>query len=269
MRTISLETTEVLQSFILQELPRWIEENPALRRRLREALLESPAQTEEKVARLSPMTYEEFLDWVDEDTLAEWVASPGEEAGEVVMYSPASDRHQDIADFLVSVLRPFVEERQLGLVRSAPFQMKLEHSGREPDVLFVTKDHLDRLQETYLDGPADLAVEIISPESAGRDRGEKFYEYEAGGVAEYWLIDPQKERAEFYQLEADQYQQVAPDTEGIYRSAALPGFWLRVEWLWQKPLPPVEDVMLDVGGEEYAKWLLERIRRRGFLPSSE
>ncbi|HDN80831.1 MAG TPA: Uma2 family endonuclease, partial [Chloroflexi bacterium] len=29
------------------------------------------------------MTYEEFLDWADEDTLAEWVD------GEVVMYSPA------------------------------------------------------------------------------------------------------------------------------------------------------------------------------------
>jgi ABC-type thiamine transport system ATPase subunit len=45
------------------------------------------------------MTYEEFLAWADEDTLAEWVD------GEVVMYSPASKRHQSIADFLTSVAR--------------------------------------------------------------------------------------------------------------------------------------------------------------------
>jgi Uma2 family endonuclease len=115
--------------------------------------------------------------------------------------------------------------------------MKLEH-GREPDLLFVANEHLDRLQETYLDGPADLVVEIVSPESAGRDRGEKFYEYERGGILEYWLLDPQVRRAEFYQLNTEgQYQQMSPDAEDRYHSAVLSGFWLRVEWLWQEPLP--------------------------------
>ncbi len=157
----------------------------------------------------------------------------------------------------MKVIGTFAEERDLGMVLSAPFQMRLEHSGREPDLLFVAQEHLNRLQETYLDGPADLVVEIISPESAGRDRsrfaslsyarGEKFYEYEAGGVTEYWLIDPQKKRAEFYQLEADQYQQVASDAEEGYRSASLPDFWLRVEWLWQEPLPKTLDVLRELG----------------------
>lgn len=58
---------------------------------------------------------------------------------------------------------------------------------------FVASEHLDRLKETYLDGPADLVVGIVSPDSVGRDRGEKFYEYAQGGVPEYWLIDPQLE----------------------------------------------------------------------------
>ncbi|RMF32783.1 MAG: Uma2 family endonuclease, partial [Chloroflexi bacterium] len=140
------------------------------------------------------MSYEEFLEWTDEDTLAEWVD------GKVVMYSPASRRHQLINGFLATVMGTFVEQRNLGIVLSAPFQMKLERSGREPDLLFIAREHLGRLRETYLDGPADLAVEIVSPESVGWDRGEKFYEYEAGGVREYWLIDPQRERAEFYRL---------------------------------------------------------------------
>ncbi len=163
---------EEVKQVVSEELPDWIEEQPDLRLRLQQAIGKIPAQHSQK------MTYEEFLAWADEDTLAEWVD------GEVMMTSPASYRHQDTADFLVSVLRPFVEIHQLGIVCSAPFQMKLEH-GREPDLLFVAQEHLGRLKETYLDGPADLVVEIVSPESVARDRGDKFYEYSRGGVPEY------------------------------------------------------------------------------------
>ncbi|MCG2767570.1 MAG: Uma2 family endonuclease [Anaerolineae bacterium] len=210
----------------------------SLRRRLLEILL---APVEPSKMTRHKMTYEEFLAWADEDTLAEWVD------GEVVMYSPASRQHQSIAGFLASVMRTFVEQSDLGVVLSAPFQMKLEH-GREPDLLFVAREHLKRLKQTYLDGPADLAVEIVSPESVGRDRGEKFYEYERGGVPEYWLIDPQTRRAEFYQLTAaGQYRLVPSDVEGVYRSVVLPNFWLRVEWLWQEPLPLVLDVVRELG----------------------
>jgi hypothetical protein len=35
--------------------------------------------------------------------------------------------------------------------------------------------------------------------------------------------------------------------EGVYHSEALPGFWLRVEWLWQEPLPKTLDVLRDLG----------------------
>ena len=204
-----------------------------LRRRLLDVLL-APSQPVH-------MSYEEFLDWADEDTLAEWVE------GEVIVTSPASEPHQNLVGFLSSVLRTFVEQHELGQLLVAPFQMKLETSGREPDLLFIGSDRLDRVHRTYLDGPADLAIEIVSPESAGRERGEKYYEYEAAGIPEYWLLDPQTARAEFYQLGPEgQYRLVAPDTEGVYRSAVLPGFWLRVDWLWQQPLPRVLDVLREL-----------------------
>ncbi len=194
------------------------------------------------------MTYTEFLEWADEDTLAEWVALRGtSNLGEVSMTSPASSRHQDISDFLTSILRMFIEVHTLGVVRSAPFQMKLPKSGREPDLLFVTNEHLKRIKKTYLDGPADLAVEIISPESATRDRGTKFYEYARGGVPEYWLIDYEMQWVEFYQLQGQRYRLVLEGQAGEYRSAVLPGFWLRIEWLWQDPLPPVLDIARTLG----------------------
>ncbi len=207
------------------------------------------------------ISYEDFLEWLDEDTHAEWVD------GEVLMPSPASYRHQNIKGFLEVVLRTFVETFELGVVLSAGFQMRLPGSGREPDLLFVSRLRQGQFQRTFLNGPADLAVEIISPESIERDRQDKFIEYAAGGVGEYWLIDPEQSQAEFYRLAANgQYQLVPPDAAGHYHSDAVPGFWLAVAWLWQEPLPATRKILLQVGGEAYARRLLEDLQEEGFLP---
>ena len=163
------------------------------------------------------------------------------------MTSPASLLHQHLTLFLGRILSHFVEHHNLGVVIVPPFQMKLADSGREPDLLFVATAHLDRLQPTFLDGPADLVVEIVSPEGATRDRGEKYYEYEAGGVLEYWLLDPQRQWAEFYHLSEGRYRLAFAGAAGEYRSAVLPGFWLHVAWLWQQPLPPVLTVLRELG----------------------
>jgi Uma2 family endonuclease len=146
-------------------------------------------------AKPATMTYDEFLAWADEDTLAEWVD------GKVVMTSPASAQHQYLAIFLATTLSTYVTVHDLGTVLTGPFQMKLARSGREPDVLFVAKEHLARLQPTFLQGPADLVVEIVSDESVARDRGTKFEEYREAGIPEYWLLDPRIEQAGFYHLD--------------------------------------------------------------------
>lgn len=65
------------------------------------------------------VSYEEFLQQLDEDTLAEWVD------GEVILLSPARLEHQLIADFLTALLTAFVQQHRLGQVVSAPFQMHL------------------------------------------------------------------------------------------------------------------------------------------------
>ncbi len=195
---------------------------PAVRRALAELLAEAPGERR--------MSYEEFLAWADEDTWAEWVE------GRVVMMTPASQKHQQIVFFLAQVLNVYVQTHELGIVLVAPFQMKLEGRGREPDVLFVKKEHVGRLKGTYLEGPADLVVEVMSAESVGRDRGEKYQEYQAAGVGEYWLVDPEAEWAEFYQLGAEgHYRLVQEGGQGRYESRDVPGFWLEIEWLWDPP----------------------------------
>jgi len=154
------------------------------------------------------MTYAQFLRWDgdDDDHHVEWVN------GEVVPMAPVSNEHSGVQGFLHAILRVFADAHALGQVRSEPFQMKTGPGlpGRSPDILFVAKRNLHRLKRNHLQGPADLVIEVISPGSQSLDRGDKFYEYENGGVREYWLIDPIRRRAEFYVGQARKLSARAP-----------------------------------------------------------
>jgi Uma2 family endonuclease len=200
----------------------------------------------ESARRVPPqgkVSFEEYIEWLDEDTRAEWV-----DGKIILMPSPASIEHQNACGFLYRILSTYVEERELGQVIYAPYVMKMAAitRGREPDLLFIQRDRLELLTRNYLDGPADLAIEIVSPDSKRRDRKEKFAEYARAGVPEYWLIDPDQQTAEFYHLsEAGKYLRAALDAEGRYHSHVVTGFWLKVDWLWQTPLPPLLEVLRE------------------------
>ena len=103
----------------------------------------------------------------------------------------------------------------------------------------MSKKRINLLKRKYLDGAADIAVEIVSPESIERDNEIKFGEYEKAGIKECWLIDPQENRAEFYRLNAEGFYRLVETSDGIFRSDVLPGFFLRVEWLWRENLPTI------------------------------
>jgi Uma2 family endonuclease len=184
------------------------------------------------------MRLEQFLAWADEDTHAEWVS------GRVIPKMPASVRHQEYNGFLHLLMGSWVSFHQVGRVFHPPLVVRLTMPDgkqilREPDLIVVLNEHLDRLTEQYLDGAPDLVVEIVSAGRRATDRGEKFDEYEAAGVPEYWVIDPERKQAEFAQLNPQGvYQLVYSGSEGVYHSQVLPNFWLRVEWLWQQPPLP-------------------------------
>ena len=143
------------------------------------------------------MSWEEFLEWTDDEcNRGEWVD------GEVIVMSPNSAPHQRLVMFLGALLQLWVENHDLGEVLIAPFLIRLTKSGREPDVLFLSHETRKRIvRGVYLQGPADLAVEIVSRDSRTRDRRDKLREYEENGVREYWLIDPERQQATFYTLE--------------------------------------------------------------------
>lgn len=189
------------------------------------------------------VAWEDFHDGWDSERKTEWVD------GEIIKVSPENIRHQFLTGFLYELFRHAARRGKHGYVFIANFIMRLPSrpSGRLPDIMFVTNDHRGRIRRTYLDGPADLAVEVISPDSQARDRDEKLTEYESAGIPEYWIIDESRREALFYVLDTDsKYALALPGEDGIYTSTLLPGLRVRVSWLWQWPLPDLEDALADL-----------------------
>ncbi len=187
------------------------------------------------------MTEDEFVEWSG-DTWVEWVD------GEVIVMSPVNIRHAILFSFVLPLIVAFAEQRDLGRVLSEPFQMRLgkQRRRRSPDVMFVAAARESAIQANQLEGPADLVVEIVSPDSLSRDWREKYLEYEAGGVREYWVIDPMAQRVETYTLDDGRYRRIA-EVDGKINSIVLPGFYLRPQWLWQERLPKVIDALREMG----------------------
>jgi Uma2 family endonuclease len=187
------------------------------------------------VASTQAMSYESYLELPD-DVQAEW------KDGEVIIFMPPKNNHQRVVEFLHVLLVLYVQALQIGRVRIASFEVRLGPGGpsREPDLFFATTASLARWTNDRFEGGPDLAVEVISNDSVGRDRGDKFYEYQEAGVREYWIIDsrPGKERADFYILDDDgRFQAALPDDQGRFHSRVIPRFFVQLEWLWQEPAP--------------------------------
>jgi Uma2 family endonuclease len=182
------------------------------------------------------LSYDDFLALIANHAHAEWVD------GEAIRFLPSETKHQRLSRLLYCLLGLYVEHFGLGEVFDAPYEMVLQPGklSREPDLLFVAREHAGRITAERLNGPADFVIEIVSDSSATRDREIKFAEYEAAGIPEYWLIDPRPGQRRFLPFAlsaAGRYEPVAPDAQGRVHSAAIPGFWLDPAWLWQEPLP--------------------------------
>jgi len=190
-----------------------------------------------------PISYTEFLRQYPDGQHLEWAG------GHAVEMAAVTSDHQDVSGFLLCLMSSWVEERHPGVVLMRPFQMKLGPGlpGRAPDVIVIGNAKRSRLKKYFLDGPADVVIEIADRQSRALDRGDKFYEYEKGGVKEYWLIDPERQTAEFNLLGRDKSYRVMPVEDGVLRSVVLNGLWIRVDWLWQRPLPKVTKVLKEWG----------------------
>jgi Uma2 family endonuclease len=211
------------------------------------------APAEEKPPR---MTYEEFLEWVPDGKQAEWVD------GEVILLT-VNERHDAFTLLLIGLLSTYVRVFDLGRVFHAPFQMRLRFrpSGREPDIFFLRKEHLDRVARLWIEGPADLVIEFLSDQTARTDLIVKLREYALAGVYEYLIVETRDGRDGIilYRLNADgNYVAVEPDNAGRLHCDTVPGFWLDPGWFQQDPLPTPEHLMFRIAPDAYMRWFLQQ-----------
>lgn len=184
------------------------------------------------VARLFPpqggWSEEEYLD-LPGGLLAEF------DHGRIEVLDMPSQLHQFLVLFLYEALVGYVRPRSLGRVAVAPLPVRLwEGKLREPDILFMRREHAARRQATYWRG-ADLVMEVVSPDDPKRDRDTKRREYAQAGIPEYWLVDPVLRAVTVFGLppDAERY-----DIHGVYepgqwaRSASLPEFAVDVAGLF-------------------------------------
>lgn len=107
--------------------------------------------------------------------------------------------HQRISRNIFCALDNFVINNNLDEVLYAPIDVFLdEYNATQPNVLFLSSEKQHVVTPGGLQGAPDLVVEIISPSSMKRDRGDKMKLYERCGIGEYWLVDARTRSVEVY-----------------------------------------------------------------------
>lgn len=140
--------------------------------------------------------------------------------------------HQIMVLLLAEKLRRIARKAR-AWVFVAPLDVNLfEHSVAQPDVLYVSAANR-RIIEERIEGTPDLVVEVLSPGTARRDRGEKLRLYAEAGVREYWIVDAAERQIEFLRNQAGEFVVALPE-EGAYRSPSIPELVLDVPDLWRE-----------------------------------
>lgn len=177
------------------------------------------------------LSEEEFYRLADEDSDWEYLD------GRIVMHSPASNRHENIFCFLLTLLRVYLDEKKGAVVRGSRYPMRLDASwSPEPDILVVRESRQHLMTPRRLEGPADMVIEIASESDPRLDYREKLPRYRQAGIEEIWIINPfENELLAEVKTTAGYATQVL--SSGRLESKVLPGFWIEVSWLWQEELP--------------------------------
>jgi Uma2 family endonuclease len=203
----------------------------------------------DEVEIVGRMTAEEYFGYVPEDPLESRKAELID--GALILFPSPLDSHERLFVFLLRLIGEYAERLDLGEVRGSRSAVKLaDDQVYQPDVLFVSRERRALFERRGIFGPPDLVIEILSRSTAGYDRGAKLRIYEQAGVREVWLVDPNGPRGtEIYQRQGLRLQPVALDPDGVVASAALPGFKLRLSWLWPegKFIPVREAIESMVG----------------------
>lgn len=98
--------------------------------------------------------------------------------------------HQAVVGELYYGLRRALEGQDRLVLLAGPADIVLGPGTLvQPDLFVIAKEPLVRLRRWSEAGVPVLAIEVLSPSTAARDRGAKRKLYQHAGVAEYWVVD--------------------------------------------------------------------------------
>ena len=169
---------------------------------------------------------QKFYDTIDDGTKVEFIN------GRVIMHSPDRLRHIEVRQRIGNLLENYVRLHDLGTVGEEKLLVCLTRNDYMPDINFFGTAKASLLHGDQLKFPApDLAVEILSPSTKRRDRGVKFEDYAAHGVAEYWIVDAEARVIEQYFLDDAGRYLLAAKVSGTkeLRSKVVIGFRMPAE----------------------------------------
>jgi Uma2 family endonuclease len=175
-----------------------------------------------------------FDELVDEDTKAELLD------GVMIVHSPASPIHNDIAALIRDLMKLYAEEKDLGKICGPDDLIRVRHARRfAPDIFFLAKDQVpDPVPEKQYAGSPDLVLEVLSPSNRDYDLEEKRSAYREAGIKEIWFVDPDEQEVTMDRRRLRGYATLSARS-GRIASRVLPGFWLEVSWLWTQPMPKI------------------------------
>ncbi len=169
-------------------------------------------------------------------TYADYCRTPDDERyelwdGELIVAPAPNSAHQIVDAKLGWRLAQFVEERGLGQVFSAPYDVVLSETDVvQPDLLFVSNERVYIITPDNVRGAPDLVVEILSPSTAERDRTFKRALYARYGVSEYWLVDPDARTVTVLRLDDGAFAEVAYYGAGqTLTSPTMAGFTVNLD----------------------------------------
>ena len=178
------------------------------------------------------LTYDDFVLFPDDGKRHEIID------GEHFVTPSPSTKHQAIAMNLGSMLWNYLQERPIGRVFAAPFDVVFSHFDVvEPDLLYLSNARAaEVLTSKHARGAPDLVVEIGSKGTRKRDATIKRRLYERFGVAEYWIIDPELDTIQVYRHDSGQYERVAElslAAGDVLTTPLLPGLTLPLARVFQ------------------------------------
>jgi Uma2 family endonuclease len=156
-------------------------------------------------------------------------------AGEFIMSPSPRYSHQRVSMRLSAQLYNLASIDNLGEVCAAPIDVFVgPHDVYQPDVLFVSNEHLHYMEEDGVHGPPDIVIEILSKKTAGFDLLLKKDKYEEFGVPEYWIVDPMHLTVECFRNSESGYESTFSGKSGKVCSLVLPDFCIEVEALFAR-----------------------------------